>query len=912
MAIYIVIDTCNWKALISKITINKHLEHILSWLQEKEVVFLVSPALRQEWEKHREIELAKIQEKVKLHAEQYRRGKLFFPDLKIEEAQLTEAEELLSAQVKAIDEIFKFGLPIETTDAIDAVIYRHFKQRLPPFHHKQDSHNDANILFPAMEYVDRQVEPKILYFVSLNKNEFGSADFKDTIHPTIAKVFPNLTIHYFEEWLSAYSALVQAGLTPMKASVIPKKTQPLPAIDTTASALAQLHEFLIKRFASFVFLPKKYFEEQYPIYLSDGQPKPEGLDFDIYTNNEALFEALQSLSTENPFSDREKESIRLLNRNWVNEISIFGRSSKSVTLEVPVSFLDEARELFESLQFDDLYTKLYSTSAPWSSMEKAFWAYRLHDEPRAVQWYLQAMAVAKVKDQKNLQYIAGYGIVTLKGAFPARTTLSEWEEMQSLSLEQLRTDCRQGDNEIILAELTEDTFIQKSYDSLRELHRRIQAEYRDGVTGSTNTGRRVQVAFFQIHEFLQQNYLTYSHFGFYRGFAGLFAEAALLSYASSPHLAGKLAFLSDDLLVILVFFCKPADLQNAVRWHDIANVRRSPTNDQFIPSCIRFLLRYPLIIATSDAVKGSFPLRRIGIETIPNVLIVLAIVHLEPAEVTTIVEHLYPIIRQSDFPLRLDLIRNIGYFLLRQGFKADPAVLFRLANAAIADSRYYDTDLIAYVKRVQKDRIPFAFDPVDFSTLLDNLHTLKEQKQQSKTFYFLFDAYDLTTDPSQRQQLLAQLETIADQENIDPELYAIGVVMNIFPHAKEKFDQYAANLKAKVERELNHQPDLRWQGPAINNLINYCIKEQLAIPPYLEALFVQYDRYYDWLLHLDTFDYTHFLPEWLYQYFTLYFKRHFQQSQVLSAFLLKYLKEHPSQANVARFYIDTYVRGKDA
>jgi hypothetical protein len=96
----VLIDTCIWRRLINKLEFDSRLKLLEYWIMHDYIQLLSPVKLKTEWEKHKNIELLKVQKVVREHANQVKKASLF--DFEISEDILSRAEKRLVAQIELI------------------------------------------------------------------------------------------------------------------------------------------------------------------------------------------------------------------------------------------------------------------------------------------------------------------------------------------------------------------------------------------------------------------------------------------------------------------------------------------------------------------------------------------------------------------------------------------------------------------------------------------------------------------------------------------------------------------------------------------------------------------------------------------------------------------------------------------
>jgi len=93
----------------------------------------------------------------------------------------------------------------------------------------------------------------------------------------------------------------------------------------------------------------------------------------------------------------------------------------------------------------------------------------------------------------------------------------------------------------------------------------------------------------------------------------------------------------------------------------------------------------------------------------------------------------------------------------------------------------------------------------------------------------------------------------------------------------------------------------------VDAILNLCFKLNIATNTDDFEPIKASDKYYEWLVDMDNFDYAYFDPQWIGQYGTRYYYKKFYNCKLIKKKLFQTIKEKPD-TQPERDYIDIYVR----
>jgi len=323
--IYLLLDTCILKSLVYKTGINKDLLLLKFWADSGFVKILSPEILREEWVKHREVEILNIKKSVEKEIG-ILKSNTNIPNHFINELNSNKGETILKEKIEIIDNLLLNSIEKYTTnESIKAQLMDYQRMGIAPFHNGKGvkNINDAYIIYSTLDYINTKQIPTF-YFVSSNKDDFSSIDNSKKLHTDFLKKYEDIEINYH---LDIHDTINSIGskLPPMPTDANYRAYPNFEKIniDKSKPILDQLYFLLSSIFSNINYVPNSILVSNYP-FKNEDSFSPYYDEFTLTTDNEELFDFFENI-------DVIKNSICVRNSKFFDNIWIDCGQSVSLT-----------------------------------------------------------------------------------------------------------------------------------------------------------------------------------------------------------------------------------------------------------------------------------------------------------------------------------------------------------------------------------------------------------------------------------------------------------------------------------------------------------------------------------------------------------------------------------------------------
>ncbi|HTF30613.1 MAG TPA: PIN domain-containing protein, partial [Flavitalea sp.] len=469
MAFPLLIDTNILLKLISTVDISPTLLQ-LDWMVNKHYVTLLVPeVLKEEWNKHRQGGIKKINAAVTEFKMNARRSRTVDDPLTgLREEQAEEFEEELLKQMDIIDTLVKTaGVFLPRTIDLTLLVREWKAKDKAPF--KSSSHkdnwNDAELILSAAAYctVSSQIS---LCFVSENKKEFADPVLNDLrLHPHISEHYPSLAFEYHLDIRDAFRSLQEQGIPHYKPEERENynKIYNFIPVDRSLPILNQVYQYLTARFVDWRNIPKHLFTEHYPFILAEQFPSYHQ-PFTLITDNPEVFALLTEIKVDRDQVIQGKEKfitnevdeeqllyiLQCLTRNLITEVAMGNNGPVHIQYTPVTVTCDCALCKFNRFQFTDLFQPMMEGGKPALAFDErwrnAYVQYKLCNYTRAAKEMQQLLQ--EIEGQRSVaRYLLSFNLILLGKMIRNMIWNDEeavrWgEELTRMDLDKILKACR--------------------------------------------------------------------------------------------------------------------------------------------------------------------------------------------------------------------------------------------------------------------------------------------------------------------------------------------------------------------------------------------------------------------------------------------------------------------------------------
>ncbi len=941
MAINLLIDTCNLRRLVSKMEFSTSLLQLEFLVKEKHITLLAPETLKSEWEKQREEEKQIILKRLR-EFEKEVKNKMLLQDesAKFDQEIIDDAKRLLNSQVEMIDDLllnYSTNISVKP-DLLELVHKQRMGIKMPFRNSKKDNTNDALIIFAALNYLQDQKE-KELYFLSDNTGEFALGSKPDCIlHPDIAEVFPNIKAFYFTDIKDTYYAFDKLNIPRFKKASDRKfgKVQNVIIVDKTEPILNQVYEYLEKRFGSLIFIPKKLFAEHYPFITSEifqYHEKP----FALVTDNKEVFELLTQVKIDAGVvihdnanfikSDEDEKKIKTifnrLSHNFINNVVYKNED------ELPIIYNEIYNKCccpvcrYERLDFvslinDTYYLDIEDTSdGVQQKLRYAYVQYKIGNFIQAARM-LQNLHKERIKNRDitfyiicfNLSHIAPF----LHNYYWNDQSIQELgSELLNLDLEIIYKECRTNENKELLDWLHNKEFIKETF---LELHKKVSSitdQFHGQNSGFNNNTKELIECYLTVDAFLNKNSIIYDAFSEFNSLTNLYTQGLLASYGCSPLLGGRLIYFTDLLLRKLMLSGKAEVIQKFLNRYKLKDITCDLT-DKSDDSCVDIFQNLLNGYQRFSIDDGADNIRKYDYfwdnysKLIYNSITLMAMISLDPPIVNSLAEKILTLLEEEKHLPHFQILKHIRFFLYRKQKVISPEILKKYFIAALKDISFHsDNYFTTLVCILNEKQIKISLSEIEFELIRNNFLDYSKSESTSTSWLSIGDIFSTITTESQKNEIL-KFVAMSLSSQFDAGKYYLATMYDMIPEVENYTDKYKIEIEKVVKAGQKRRPfaDKEYYTDSrIDNFFNFCLKYKIDIPDKIKELLPSMGDYYNWLGDMDNFDYVAFNTDWLYNHFTIFFKKKFRNCNALKQHLLNLIKSD-SNTEIERIFIQIY------
>lgn len=937
----LLIDTNILRRLISKTEFSDALLQLQFLVKKKAIMLFAPEILRKEWKKHREEEKQHILSSLRTHKTHIRfRSNLQDPGLPLFEEDLRHLETKLLSQLDLIDELLaEKSVAVSVSEQMILLMYRQQEDGKAPFlDPRKNNMADAKLLFSSLEAV-QQLGLRELYFVSDNVAEFAfSGSEPPQLHPDIEGLFPDVTIHYDRDIRDTYKRFDQLGLPRYQKKEVRdvNRVEKAIEIDRTKPILAQVHDYLDKRFQDLSILPKKMIINHYPFVLGERLAylsKP----FTIVTDNREVYDLFTSLQFEgNEVTDtsgkyvstdddkqKARDVMRWLTHNFLYYVGFKHENEVELSHPFSTATCECALCLFKNLRWADLLQAHLSGITDQSQsllgrMRIAYGFYKVRDYVTAARLFDALRNEAKA--QKGiLYYIINFNLQHLGNLM----LYSYWddsdikqcaEELNAIDLNVIYRECRTAENRQLLSWIHDKEFYRIAFSRLLEYNAKIRDLYYSNSTGSQENTRSLLEEYYQIDAFLNHNSIIYDVYAEFDTLTEIFTEGVIASHNLHTLMGGRLSYFHDYLFERLLLAGKADTFRNYFNRYRLDQLQYRATNaDGF-----QFLQRFQQFIRNYDTIKTVYakqdaPQNHLFWDEFTNIvqsgLTLLAMSAVKGEAVDNFAQVLISFLSSQEHLHHHHLAKSIRFFLHRKYDELSEATLQRFVWLGIENKDFHrDDEYIDLLEDIfRKKEIHLSISEEQFALFSSSFLLDGKETEQQPSLWFTGMVYTVSDNSEQKQAIrnwiLHELQT-----NFQVRRYYLACMFDIIAPAEPLMSHYLEeiqNVAAKGQQPRFMPSHEYYSDSRIDHFFNYCFKYGFIIPVTLQSALSLLSPYYQWLLNMDSFDYRHFDTNWITHHFTIYFKRYYRQSEALRNYLRHYIRDRP-HSNLARTFVLIY------
>ena len=933
--INILIDTCSWINLLSE-DVNELLPHLNFWKDNNCINIITHKVILEEWNKHKQEQKEKISQslltKYKYTNEIARKENLLIPQ------NLEPNIQNIECQIQTIDELLQNSAILDVSDEIKASCADRCHKKKAPFHNKQFSMADAYIIFSALEYFEELGQEFL--FVSANTKEFSSSEKEPKIHPEIIEDYPNVKVRYFDDIGRAINVLKEElPMTLLQEKVSSENLNNINdsiEIDKTKHILDQVYDYILLIREELNFYPINLLINHYPFQISK-KPYSYYSISTLNTDNQKLLELFNSIeitedSTINIANTQLFENVDdYLSKikfvlNALSENLIFNISERNTRNSIRVRFYENTECgcslcKFEVFKFVDCLNNLNSFSDSKDDLQKSFYLnYLMGNYVTAVEKQKKLLNLFKKEKQNTHCFISQFNLSKLSnflfwGYFGNDSVEKLEEELKQIDLKREAIFFSKKENGKLINYISEKQFYLNAKDKIQISTNKLRDQYYNSLNGGWSSNSEVWnlISEFGILEsFLSSNHIIFNQFSEFNELFGTFTEGLFVSYATNNEGNSRLKEFDDWLIHNLLTYGNSNVINKFYKRYKLKkiNYKKTSQGNSFVDLINNFFNNNELreVFANNNSEKGNRHFWEHYDKIFGNILTLVSICNFDNNYIREFTHKLIDFLKKECIPR--DLIQQINTFIYRCGKELDRETLQKLFDLAVDNPPLHKLDYFdALFYIIDKKKEKLSIDEETFNKVMTFVFeecTICKEKHSKDIVIKIY----LLIDNQEYKNKISNVIVQKLQEQFDFDLFYSATIFDVIPFYKNLFSTAIA-FSYPQDSHLTHRSvffnlkENRYSN--VDAMLNLCFKQNIDTNTDDFQLIKKLDKYYEWLVDMDNFDYDCFEPQWISVYATKYYLKKFYDCKLVKEKLNKILKEK-SDTQIEKDYINIYVR----
>lgn len=937
---YILIDTCIWNKLVSP----KDFSYLLATLEplvlNDNAKLLAPEVLLEEWGKHRESTAKeKIDKFFRDQSTQAHIKKLL--DLQsgmLLEETIAEAKSKLYSQISRIDFLLnEYALKIDESQGVINLIFEQQKLNKAPFHIRgKDSHKDGRLIFAALDYLKNNNISNIV-FISSNTDDFAEKNENSfVIHSDIQSVFPDINIQYFDHFKPSYEFIIEFYKIPKPKENEPYRKRKLNRvpIDRSRPITDQIHQYFSVQFEHIDILPKDLFLEQYPFYVDERNMYGRRA-YTLITDNKELYNLLTSVKVEKGALicaegtdltelDRDKlyHILKLLRSNLVYFISFEDNDPIPLIFENADIICNCFECLYQKLQFPALFQKLSEVcESPADNLQAAYILYKTGH------YYESACLFKSILEQRaetkdTLTFIISNNLRRLASVIDFRYGRDQEaqnlsSELSQLDIEDILSEAKTPQNNKLLEYIYYTEFYDKAYGKMSRLVNKIKELFYSKSSGFNDNTRELTEEYFSTVQFLNKNYILFDIYSEFTSLTTLFTEGLIASYGSNPRLGGKLLYFDDTLLKLLLIYGSHEEIRKCMRRYKVQKIEYRPNAKKdlsFYHSFLHLLQSYPALVENEvlRSYKESYFWDDFS-TMVCNGVVLCSYLDMDSSNIQILGWAMLNYAKIEKHQHYHSFNKVLEVFIYRQRDSLDDKLVVEFLKLALTKDAMHDESIFeTIVDEIAHRNLLLSLNSDEFQNFKNTFLGKEPTPHEGHKWRLIGYVYSILDNEHYKTEIsgIVQEELLV---NFDSKKFYLANAFNMVPSTDSFLQQYEDYILsvAKKGRNSNLFSDKDYfHDYRIDEYFNFCFKHQLPLSKSIQAEIPNLGEYYIWLSDIDKFDYSRFNYRWLFNHFTLYYKRRYRDSTILRDHVLSIIREKDSH-ELDRFYINTWCKLDD-
>ena len=578
---------------------------------------------------------------------------------------------------------------------------------------------------------------------------------------------------------------------------------------------------------------------------------------------------------------------------------------------------------FERLELDKLVPRLKRRRKTTKDLLKlGHINYKLGNYTYAAKNFGLALEQAKKEKKELTIFLAAYNlskIYHIHRFYHEKSSLSNelFDEYGDLNIDDFFCTLRNTKHKKVIQWLYKETFLHSAEYKIKSLVDKIIQQYYSSLQGGwahNNSANSLVHEYAKFFLFVQQNQIVYDGFPDYKELCELWAEGIYASNSITAKENDKLGSLNDWILGRILESCRSDVLINHFKRYgrETLHYESTSTKKKRIIEKMITLVRdnFKFLQIAKKSFEHTNKFKEDQLRMIKTAIVLVSQVDFDPSDVKRFAKAL---INYLKLGARYPELSVIEYFLHRKGQHLDDSTFKSFWIAGFENKYSHHPAFFETLSNViveHKQQISLSDD--EFKTQLNKLQGhcefCNKEHESDLIVYFAMILKKQNQFKIVKKLIMNRLE-----HNFHAELYVFSVIHGIISLNAQMRDKLIDLSERKEDVPSPFKPayskeERRYQN--ITFLLSACYKSgidtSIAAFNKLRGL----NKFYDWLLDMDNFDYKQFNPSWILENRGRYYYKRMSKCQALKEYLEEYFTEKESyyEQEIMNSYINIYVR----
>lgn len=656
--------------------------------------------------------------------------------------------------------------------------------------------------------------------------------------------------------------------------------------------------------------------------------------FSLYTDNKRLYDFFDNIKIEKgkvffkekdaqtqnlkDYSKRIKDIVRLLQHNLVDHLILQSKRSKRVCIHklFTYSSCDCVRCTFSKLDFLNAKEKVeekLDNKDNWEDLKSIYIFYQFGLFKKAYELYKEKAKVLKKQKKYLAAFICLYNLkklsIYLRGNYFKDDREAIMEDLKKIDLDHELARIKNkitDENYEILKWTKEDKFINRAIWGIEDTLEKIMDFYESDHSGgwSNNSKYSEFINYIaQVSVFLGGNLIIYDNFSEFKRIVHKAFEGSIAMYSIQNPESSKIKSFNDYIFNLVLYYADDTRLRKILGKYELIELTYKRDAHLSLSKLTEKTLNFfDSISAIQDIclLESEYPnyfFKNKCNQIFKNILVLYSRITIPKKEFNSFYSKLIQFLKEAEFIYGGNerLFRELFNLKKTQINVQNLKKLFHL----MMDEKFHDDRLVrALVKYIDDDASFKNLKNQVLEIYISNLNSVSE----------IIDAIHSSRYFENRNRNLLK-KTIIKRLNssFNERLYYNSVIFDLIDY-KEFLDNYIQAIpKHKNESSFREVFGGKKDNKNIrlNEFINLAYYVGLDLKKEKYQNLSNSTPYYEWLLNIDTFDYSKFNPYWILEYQTsIYFKK-FKEIHELKEKIEESLNEK-FMKGIAKVYIEIY------